>query len=165
MFPRTGRILLLLVILLVWARILLHEQQPPTPPSANPSPIAAQQQEFSTATQAMNSPGHEHHMGPHMRMSTLRSANAADSARAQQLVDTARATLERYKDVRIAEADGFRIFLPNVKQPMYHFTNWQYGFETTWMFNPAHPTSLLYEKTADNDFKLIGAMYTAPASF
>jgi hypothetical protein len=31
-------------------------------------------------------------------------------------------------------------------------------------FNPEHPTSLLYEKQGDG-YKLIGAMYTAPARF
>jgi len=101
-------------------------------------------------------------MGAHMHMSALRPASAADSAKAQQIVDSARAALEKYKDVKAAEADGFKIFLPQVKQPMYHFTNYEYAMEAGWKFNPEHPTSLLYEKTGDT-YKLIGAMYTAPA--
>jgi hypothetical protein len=128
---------------------------------------ASTQQELGTVTSAMSSHdhGHDHGMGPHMRMSTLRNANPADIARAQKIVDTARASLERYKDVKAAEADGFKIFLPELKQKMYHFTNWKYAMEAGFSFDAAHPTSLLYEETGENSFKLIGAMYTAPARF
>jgi hypothetical protein len=44
---------------------------------------------------------------------------------------------------------------------MYHFTNYGYGMEAAFHFNPEHPTSLLYEKQGV-DYKLIGVMYTAP---
>ena len=46
---------------------------------------------------------------------------------------------------------------------MYHFTNYRYALEAESRFNADHPTSLLYEKQGSG-FKLIGAMYTAPAS-
>jgi hypothetical protein len=170
MFPRTGRILLLIVIVLFIARIALHAQHQHdhsamTPANSQAAP--AQQQDLNTATEAMNrhDPGHDHHMGAHMRMSALRGVNTEDTAKAQQIVDSARASLEKYKDVKTAEADGFKIFMPQVKQPMYHFTNWKYAMEAGWAFNPEHPTSLLYEKTGENGYKLIGAMYTAPARF
>src|SRR5436305_8130395 len=69
------------------------------------------QQQLGDATTAMSSHGgHEHAMGPHMRMSALREATPADIERAKQIVDTARTSLERYKDFKVAEADGFRIF-------------------------------------------------------
>jgi hypothetical protein len=61
----------------------------------------------------------------------------------------------------VALADGYRIFLPNVPQKQYHFTNYWYAFEAALHFDPDHPTSLLYEKHG-NDYKLIGVMYTAP---
>lgn len=61
-------------------------------------------------------------------------------------------------------ADGYKIFLPNVPQKMYHFTNYKYAFEAAFTFNPGHPTSLLYEKHGD-DYKLVGVMYTAPKRF
>jgi len=47
---------------------------------------------------------------------------------------------------------------------MYHFTNYQYAIGEAFRFDPTKPTSLLYEKHGD-DYKLIGAMYTAPVRF
>src|SRR5215207_3100230 len=62
-------------------------------------------------------------VNPHMRMSPERVASAADSARAERLVGAARSALAKYKDVRVAEREGYRLFAPNVKnQPVYHFT-------------------------------------------
>jgi len=100
-------------------------------------------------------------MGPHMKMTALRQARAGDAARAQLVVDAARKAAEKYMDYHTALADGFQIFLPNVPQKMYHFTNYQFAREASWHFNPEHPTSLLYEKQG-NGYKLIGVMYTAP---
>ena len=57
--------------------------------------------------------------------------------------------------------DGFKIFLPDVLQKQYHFTNYAYASEAAFGFNPEHPTSLLYEKQGDG-YKLVGVMYTAP---
>lgn len=110
-------------------------------------------------------PGHHHAMGPHMRMSTLAPEKPGDTARAQKIVDEARPAIEKYRNFKDAEADGYKIFLPNVKQKMYHFTNWKYAVEAAFRFNPSHPTSLLYEKVGEDDYKLIGAMYTAPQRF
>jgi hypothetical protein len=100
-------------------------------------------------------------MGPHMKMTALRPAKPGDEQRAQQVVDAARKVSEKYADYHTALADGFKIFFPNVPQKMYHFTNYGYGAEAAFHFNPDHPTSLLYEKHGD-DYKLIGVMYTAP---
>ena len=58
-------------------------------------------------------------------------------------------------------AEGYRIFAPNVPQPLYHFTNYWNGFLEGFTFDPARPTSLLYKKTKDG-YELVGAMYTAP---
>jgi len=61
---------------------------------------------------------------PHMRMAPTRVATAADSARAAALVATARAALGRYKDVKLAERDGYWRNLSIVKdQPIYHYNN------------------------------------------
>jgi hypothetical protein len=100
-------------------------------------------------------------MGPHMKMTPLRPVKPGDGERAQQVVEAARKVSARYMDYQVALADGFKIFHPEVPQKMYHFTNYQYGFEAAFSFNPEHPTSLLYEKHGD-DYKLIGVMYTAP---
>jgi hypothetical protein len=100
-------------------------------------------------------------MGPHMKMTTLRDLKPGDQEKADQVVEAARKVAARYTDYRVALADGFRIFLPNLPQKQYHFTNYRYAFEAAFSFNPDHPTSLLYEKQGD-DYKLIGVMYTAP---
>src|SRR5438067_9340152 len=49
---------------------------------------------------------------PHMTMTPLRPASVADSSRAAALVRQIRVALDRYRDVRAAEADGYRQFLP-----------------------------------------------------
>ena len=103
-------------------------------------------------------------MGPHMKMTPLRPAKPGDAERAEDVAKEARKASEKYADYRAALADGFKIFLPNIPQKMYHFTNYGYAMEAAFHFNPEHPTSLLYEKHGD-DYKLIGVMYTAPKRF
>jgi dienelactone hydrolase len=107
---------------------------------------------------------HHDEMGPPMRMTTVRSIRAGDEQRAAAVVQTARQVLEKYRDYKTALADGFEIFMPNVSQPMYHFSNYRYALEAENGFNAEHPTSLLYEKQGAA-YKLIGAMYTASARF
>ena len=105
---------------------------------------------------------HSHmHMGPHMHMTAKRPASAEDWAKADEIVSTLRDAIARYKDYRVALADGFVPFLPNLPQPMYHFTSTRNGFLESFTFDPARPTSLLYKKTAGG-YELIGAMYTMP---
>jgi hypothetical protein len=100
-------------------------------------------------------------MGPHMKMTTMRDPKPGDQEKADQVVEAARKVAGKYGDYKLALADGYKIFLPNLPQKQYHFTNYWYGFEATTRFNPEHPTSLLYEKRGDG-YKLIGVMYTAP---
>lgn len=125
----------------------------------------SQQSELNAATQAMSHhhEGHEH-MGAHMHMTDLRKVQHGDAAKAEQVVEEARPVLEKYRDYHVALAEGFKIFLPNVQQKMYHFTNYEFAMGEAFRFDPTKPTSLLYEKHGD-DYKLIGAMYTAPAGF
>src|ERR1700722_16839492 len=112
----------------------------------------------------MNSMEGHMDMGPHMKMTSLRPAKPGDATRAQQVADEARKASEKYTDYHTALADGFKIFLPEVPQKIYHFTNYGYAMEAAFRFNPEHPTSLLYEKQGD-DYKLVGVMYTAPKRF
>jgi hypothetical protein len=109
--------------------------------------------------------GHHMDMGPHMKMTALRPAQPGDQQRADAVVAASRKAMAKYADYKVALDNGFQIFLPNVPQKQYHFTNYRYAFEARNGFNPDHPTSLLYEKTADGGYKLVGAMYTAPKSF
>jgi hypothetical protein len=99
---------------------------------------------------------------PHMALTPLRAGNTADSARAAALVATMRAALGKYRDVQVAEADGFQQFLPGVPQQVYHFTNRRWALEEMVRFDAAKPTSLLYRKQSDGSFVLVGAMYAAP---
>lgn len=104
---------------------------------------------------------HDMDMGAHMFMTDLRPANAADEKRADEILAVVRPAIAKYKDYRVALADGFQIFFPNVPQKIYHFTNYGAAFEARYQFDAARPTSLLYKKTADG-YELVGAMYTAP---
>jgi len=126
-------------------------------------PAEAAQSELNSATEGM-SHQHHHETGPHMLMSSLRDPKPGDQEKAEKVVEQARQSLEKYKDYKAAQADGYKIFLPNLPQKMYHFTNWQYAMGAAFAFDPTKPTSLLYEKTGDG-YKLIGAMYTAPMRF
>lgn len=102
-------------------------------------------------------------MNPHMRMTALRPPSAADSARARSLADTLRRALAKYRDVKVAESDGFKLFAPQVKtQRVYHFTRKWNAVKSAFSFDPSEPTSLLYTKDASGNFVLTGAMYTAP---
>jgi hypothetical protein len=100
--------------------------------------------------------------GLHLELTPARTATAADSARADTLLATMRSALERYRDVRRAEADGYRIFLRNVAQPVYHYTSWRRSIRSAWRFDPTVPGTLLYRKTAAGEWELAGAMFNAP---
>jgi hypothetical protein len=98
---------------------------------------------------------------PHMHMTKPRPATADDQKRANEIVEELRSGIEKYKDYRVALNDGYKIFMPNIPQPEYHFTNYENGFLEAFAFNPARPTSLLYRKTSSG-YDLVGAMYTMP---
>jgi len=99
-------------------------------------------------------------MNAHMFMTSLRPENPKDDERASEIVEIVRKSIDRYKDYRVALTDGFEIFLPNLPQEHYHFTNYRYAYEARIGFNPAHPTSLLYKKV-NGEYELEGAMFTA----
>ena len=104
---------------------------------------------------------HQRHVGPHMRWTTLRPADAGDAQRADQIVQALREALAKYKDYRVAMDDGFVLMHPERKHKHYHFANKERRFVARVRFEPAEPTALLYKKTADG-YELEGAMYTAP---
>ncbi len=112
-----------------------------------------------SADQTMDAPDMD--PNPHMFMTDLQPRNSADDQRAQEILDILKKSIAKYKDYRVALADGYQIFLPKIPQPIYHFTNYRNAFTAAFVFNPAHPTSLLYRKTK-NGYELAGAMFTAP---
>ena len=122
-------------------------------------PTETDQRVESDAVHSMQT-GHRMN-GAHMRMTPARQATPEDLARADEIASALRSSIERYKDYRLALADGYRIFLPNLPQPQYHFNNYWNGYLEAFTFDPARPTSLLYKKTK-NGYELAGAMYTAP---
>src|SRR6266567_1957008 len=70
---------------------------------------------------AMHSMEHRHmDMGPHMKMTTLRDLKPGDQEKADQVLEAARSTAEKYKDYRAALADGYKIFLPNLTPTEYY---------------------------------------------
>jgi hypothetical protein len=104
--------------------------------------------------------GNMKNMSLHMAFTDLRTSNDSDKARAAVLVTDLQHALAKYKDYHVAEADGFKPFHPEFKQPVVHFTrNWN-GLKAAFTFDPNEPTSLLYQRTGDGGYKLIGAMYT-----
>jgi hypothetical protein len=99
----------------------------------------------------------------HMELSPTRRATREDSTRAKQVANELRLALARYQDTTAAVADGYRMFMPNVRtQRVFHFTNYKNAFLEALRFDPAKPTSLLYQREPDGQLKLIGAMYSAP---
>ena len=103
-------------------------------------PQAQQQQAQSPDAMdpAMPAMQHRHNdMGPHMKLTSMRAAPTSDDKqRADAIVQSARKVMERYADYREAMADGYRIFLPNLPQKMYHFTNYRYAIEAAFAFDP-----------------------------
>ncbi|HZU32209.1 MAG TPA: hypothetical protein VFB79_13915 [Candidatus Angelobacter sp.] len=154
--------ILLFTTLSLGAVLLLAQEH-----NHNAQQSSGAQSDLNATTEAM-SHGHDHeeheHMGIHMHMTELRKVQPGDAAKAQEIVNEARPALEKYRDYHVALAEGFKIFLPNVPQKMYHFTNYENAMGEAFRFDPTKPTSLLYEKHGD-DYKLIGAMYTAPVRF
>jgi hypothetical protein len=102
-----------------------------------------------------------HGSSPHLHLTAMHARTSADTQRASEIVAQLRTGIEKYRDYHVALNDGYRIFLPNVPQPEYHFTNYKNGFMAAMRFDPSQPTSLLYRKTADG-YELVGAMYTMP---
>jgi len=104
--------------------------------------------EARAANDAMsgNMSDHDMDMSAHMFMTYLRPANAADQKRAAEILTQLRPAIEKYRDYKVALAEGFQIFLPNVPQEHYHFTSYRYAIEARFGFNLEHPTSLLYKK-------------------
>jgi hypothetical protein len=112
---------------------------------------------------APNAMGAHMHLDQHMRMTATRPANPEDIARARTLLETLRHSLKRYRNYRVALAQGMRIFLPSIPQDVYHFVDYPAtGEEYQGNFNPARPGSLLYTRNADGEYTLVGAMFSAP---
>jgi hypothetical protein len=99
----------------------------------------------------------------HMQMTVRQPQHPGDRARADAIVAAARNVMTEYPTVQAAEAAGFTKFLPRVPLPIEHYTSRRYAIEAQFRFDPAHPTSLIFQR--DNGaLKLVGVMYTAANS-
>ena len=138
----------------------------------HPSPALAALLLFAATpalTRAQMVGGHEGHetaapsAAVHMRVTPTRPATGADSARAAAIIGELTPAIAKYRDVRLAEEDGFELFAPGVKgQRVYHYTNRRNTVREQFRFDPTRPTSLLYEDRPNGERVLVGAMYVAP---
>jgi hypothetical protein len=143
--------------------------QSPSQPSSMPGMDMSDMQRESdqnpeaakSANDAMDMPGMEMAANPHMFMTDLAPKQPGDDRRAAEIVDILGKSIAKYRDYKVALADGYHIFLPNVPQPIYHFTSNRNAIAAEFIFNPGHPTSLLYKKSGTG-YELVGAMFTAP---
>lgn len=122
--------------------------------------VAGGQQVEPQKVAAASTPGGMAHMAGHMYMTTLGPLKPGDKEKAAAIVAAAKEAMAPYKDYQKALDDGYHIFLPNIPQHQYHFTKNENGREAFTHFDPLKPTSLLYKKTADGGYTLVGAMYT-----
>lgn len=132
-------------------------------PAANGMPGMDMNDEHSNEASAvhdMTPGGHDPH-SLHMYMTAARPQSSGDVQRANEIVAQLRSGIEKYRDFHVALDDGFRIFMPDIPQPEYHFTSYKNGFLGAFTFDPSRPTSLLYKKTSTG-YELVGAMYTMP---
>jgi hypothetical protein len=106
--------------------------------------------------------GHHDAHSQHMTMTAMRERTPENVQRANEIVAQLRAGIDKYRDYHVALNDGFKIFMPNIPQPEYHFTSYRNGFLEAFTFDPGRPTSLLYRKTSTG-YELVGAMYTMPS--
>jgi hypothetical protein len=104
-------------------------------------------------------------MTPHMTMTELRPATPADTMRGQEIIRTMREKLGKYEDYKVAIAAGYIPYMPTIPQDVYHFASRERtALEYAGDFDLAEPGSLLYEKKTFGGWKLVGAMYDAPAT-
>jgi hypothetical protein len=184
MAAKTGMLIgALFVVTIVLAAIPSHKAPTQTEPAQQSVPEQAAQEKVTpvadtdhssmsgmdmgdeqsnerAAVQEMTA-GHHHGQNAHMTMTGMRPQTPEDVQRANDVVVQLRGGIEKYRDYHVALNDGYKIFLPNIPQPEYHFTNYWNGFLQAFSFDAARPTSLLYRKTAGG-YELVGAMYTMP---
>jgi hypothetical protein len=114
------------------------------------------------ADHAMSGPMDDNMM-KHMELTPARKATRDDSLRATRVAADLKQAIAKYRDTAAAVADGYTMFLPNVKnQKVYHFTNYGRALKEAFRFDAREPSSLLYKRGADGKLALVGAMYTMP---
>lgn len=130
-------------------------------------PLAVNAQETSGAAVINGTNGAMSPMGendPHMRLSPIRAITPGDRDQAERLANTLKQAISKYERVRDAEEAGYIKFPPNAEGlKIVHYVNPWLSFLETWRLDPKQPGALLYQRQADGELKLLGAMFTAPA--
>jgi len=121
-------------------------------------------------THDLNNPdqlSHQHlESGAHIQLTSARPQTAEDIARANTVKQTVQQATEKYRDVSVAERDGYKMFGQGFPgQTEYHFSNTVNSILAAFTFDATQPTSLLYAKDAIGKFVLTGVMYHTPANF
>ncbi|MGO9602030.1 MAG: hypothetical protein ACLQAT_01260 [Candidatus Binataceae bacterium] len=120
----------------------------------------------SSDSGAMGGMGKHMMMGDHMTMTPLRPETAADVQRGEEIIATMRRVLTKYQDSDAAIAAGYIPYMPTVPQDVYHFASREFtADEYAGDINIEHPGAMLYEKKTLGGYKLVGAMYSAPANY
>ena len=152
---KTARLLLLALSTVCRTSLLSAQHQHPTPKSDSSRMVGMADEAMSDMPSA--------NARKHLVLSPTRKPTHEDSTKAWAVVRDLRSALAKYSDTSAAVADGYRMFMPNVKaQRVYHFTNYRNAFLEAFRFDVARPTSLLYATDSRGGLKLVGAMYSAP---
>jgi len=107
-----------------------------------------------------------HVMNPHMTMTNLQPAEPGDRAKAKAIARELEANIQKYRQVEAAVADGYEPFPPEPAPDLkeIHYINRELSAQEQAAINPAKPGALLYHRSEDDSLKLVGAMFTAPAT-
>jgi hypothetical protein len=120
----------------------------------------------SSNSGAMGAMGKHMMIGDHMTMTPTRPPTPADAERGKQIIATMRRVLARYQDSDAAVAAGYIPYMPTVPQDVYHFANRALtADEYLGDGSIERPGALLFERKTFGGYKLVGAMYSAPANY
>ena len=120
----------------------------------------------SSNSGAMDAMGKHMMIGDHMTMTPTRPQTPADAQRGAEIIATMRRVLARYQDSEAAVAVGYIPYMPTVPQDVYHFFNRALSAdEYLGDASIERPGALLFERKALGGYKLVGAMYSAPANY
>jgi hypothetical protein len=130
-------------------------------------PLAPAQEQSPSSHHEMNmrmEPGHEHHMAPAVAVTFAELEQTASQ------LEKARQATEKYRDVKVAEADGFRAIGPDVLGMGIHYVHVAGGHPSqpgshSSGFDIEHPDILLYEKdpSSASGYALVGVSYLLTA--
>ena len=97
---------------------------------------------------------------PLIRFADEPDASQEQMRETERMLATAKAETEKYKDVDLARADGYRQVMGALYGTGAHFVNQQYLDEGG--FDLSHPEVLLYDHADDGSLELVGVAYMLP---